>query len=534
MIRIAGITLPLEHDNAALGRAAAGRLRVDLKALRGLRLFRKSVDARHKGRIALVYTVDVALESDAAEDAALDALAHDADVRPAPDMRYTPPQAAPRSDGPPPVVVGAGPCGLFAALLLAELGLRPILLERGKPAAERIQDVYAFWRTGALDPASNALFGEGGAGTFSDGKLTTQIKDRGNRCRKVLEELAAAGAPEAILYEQKPHIGTDKLVRVVAALREKIIRLGGEVRFGAHVAGIAVRDGAAAGLELADGSRLDAHAVVLATGHSARDTFAMLDARGVPLQPKPFSIGVRIEHPQALIDRAQYGPSAGHPALGAADYKLVHHCRNGRSVYTFCMCPGGEVIAAATEAGGVVTNGMSAWSRAKPNANAAVLAGVAPEDFGGDGPLAGVAFQRRWEEAAYQLGGGGFRAPAQRLEDFLEGRASNRFGDVAPSYMPGAAPADLADCLPGYAVDALREALPAFDRKLRGYALPDAVLTGVETRSSSPVRIPRGKGLESLGVRGLYPAGEGAGYAGGIVSAAVDGLRAAEALCAAG
>ncbi len=527
MLRLTSVQLPFKHSDAELERAILDALGIANDALLSYNIHKRSIDARKRRNIQFTYSIDVEVQN---EESVLKRLQNAKNVSQTPDMTYRSP-ALPNATGQVrPVVVGAGPCGLFAALLLAQMGLRPILLERGKRIDERSKDVQVFWKTGQLNPASNALFGEGGAGAFSDGKLTTQIKDRENRCRKVLTELVAAGAPDEILYLRKPHIGTDRLVGVVANLRETIKALGGEVRFERQVTGLSFTDGAVRGVTVANGESIETTHVVLAIGHSARDTFQMLYDGGVRFAAKPFSIGVRVEHPQVMTDRAQYGECAGDPRLGPAEYQLVHHCKNGRSVYTFCMCPGGQVIAASSEPGQVVTNGMSAYNRNQPNANAAVLVGVRPEDFGADHPLAGVAFQRRFEEKAFELGGGGYKAPAQLLGDFLAARASTSLGAVVPSYAPGVTLCDLRPCLPAYAAAAMCEAFPALDKKLRGFAMPDAVLTGVETRSSSPVRILRSKDGVSESTQGLYPAGEGAGYAGGIVSSAVDGIRAAESV----
>jgi uncharacterized FAD-dependent dehydrogenase len=410
------------------------------------------------------------------------------------------------------------------------MGMRPIIIERGKKARARSKDVFDFWRKNNFSPDSNVQFGEGGAGTFSDGKLTTRIKNENNRVRKVLEELAKAGAPDEILHLAKPHIGTYKLIKVVRSLRAEITRLGGEVRFETQVTGLHIEDNTLHGIMLDNGEQIDTAHLVVAIGHSARDTFQMLYDRGVQFDPKPFSIGVRIEHPQHLIDRAQYGTHAGNPLLGAADYSLVHHAKTGRTAYSFCMCPGGQVVAATSEPGCVVSNGMSYYSRDEANANSALAVDITPDDFPGDHPLAGVEFQRLWEKKAYRAGGENFHAPIQRLEDFLKQRPSRSIGEVLPSYQPGTTPSDLALCLPGFILDTMREAIPVFDRKLQGYAHPDAILTGVETRTSSPVRITRGRDFQSLTTKGLYPAGEGAGYAGGIMSAAVDGIKVAEAV----
>lgn len=526
MIRIREISLPFDHAPEALAEAAARKLQVATADLGALRLVRRSIDARKKHRILAVYIVDV----EAADEAGVLArLADDPHVERTPEMEYHTP-ACKVGDGRP-VVVGSGPCGLFAALRLAQTGRRPIVIERGKEVKARVRDVQAFWREGTLNPESNVPFGEGGAGTFSDGKLTTQIKDRHHRVRHILAELVAAGAPEEILYEARPHIGTDHLVRVVRAIREKLISLGAEVRFETKLTGLVIRNGRLTGAIVNDGELIETDTLVLALGHSARDTFEMLHRHDIAMEPKALSIGVRIEHPQTLIDAAQYGRFAGHPRLGAADYKLVHHGAGGRSAYTFCMCPGGEVIGASSEPGGIVTNGMSRYARSRPNANSALLVGITPADFGGAGPLAGIDFQRRWERRAFEIGGGNYYAPAQRVGDFLAGRASTAMGEVTPSYLPGVTPCDLAECLPGFVAATLREAIAVMDQKLRGFATPDAVMTAVESRSSSPLRILRDERFESVSVKGLYPAGEGAGYAGGIISAAVDGLKVAEAIC---
>jgi uncharacterized FAD-dependent dehydrogenase len=523
VIRVFEVRLPLEHDETAVRAALVERLGIPGTELLEWRVARRSVDARKKDRVLIVYLLDVRV----ADPAAVLSRSAPGKLEPAPEYRYEPPAPGTERLAAPPIVVGSGPAGLFAALLLAESGYRPLLLERGRPVERRTADVAALVDRGDFDPESNVVFGEGGAGTFSDGKLYTLIGDE--RRHKVFAELAACGAPQQILVSAKPHIGTDNLRRVVPALRNRILAAGGEVRFGQRVTDVVVEAGAVRGVSVAGAGTLPAAAVVLATGHSARDTYAMLHARGVALAPKPFSLGVRIEHLQQRVDRAQYGPAAGHPRLGAAEYKLVHHGADGRSVYSFCMCPGGEVVPAASEADGVVTNGMSRFARDGRNANSALLVGVRPEDFGDAHPLAGLEFQRRWERAAFALGGGGHAAPVQRLGDFLAGRPSERVGAVTPTYRPGWLPADLARCLPAFAVRALIDALPALERKLRGFADPDALLTGVETRSSSPVRVLRNADGEAS-LAGLYPAGEGAGHAGGIVSAAVDGLRAAEHL----
>lgn len=528
MLRVSGLHLGLDFTERDLRRAAARKLKVPERALGEVRLWKKSVDARKKDKVHFVCAAEVQVEN----ENRLLAKCRDSGVQKAAPYRYEPPKvSSPLPQRP--VVVGLGPAGLFAALLLAQCGQRPIVLERGLPVGEREKSVEAFWRTGALDPESNIQFGEGGAGAFSDGKLTTGTGD--GRVRKVLEELAAAGAPEEILIEAKPHIGTDRLPGVVGHIRRQIESLGGQVLFGARLVDITLRDNALQSIAYMRGGQretLPCASCILAVGHSARDVFEMLCQKGLPLAPKAFSLGARVEHPATLIDRAQYGSFAGHPALGAADYKLSCHLPDGRGVYTFCMCPGGTVTGAASEPGGVVTNGMSAWRRDGKNSNAALLVGITPEDFGSDSPLAGIALQREIEQAAYRAGGGAYKAPAQRVEDFLQDRPTKAFHGVIPTYQPGVSPAALADCLPGYVVRSMQAALPILSQKLRGFDYPDAVLTAPETRSSSPVRILRDEALQSPLARGLYPCGEGAGYAGGIVSAAVDGLRCAEALLA--
>ena len=558
MIRITELRLPLDHETAALRAAVLQRLGVADEALREFHVFRRAYDARRKTAIVLIYTLDCTLASAQDEAAVLARLRADPHVRESPDTRYRLVAQAPAdfraSQRPRPVVVGFGPCGLFAALILAQMGLCPIVLERGRPVRERTKDTWGLWRQGVLNPASNVQFGEGGAGTFSDGKLWSQISDPRHLTRKVLTEFVQAGAPEEILYVSKPHIGTFRLVSMIEKMRADIEALGGEIRFEQQVTDLLLEPAAPAGpqggfhlrgLRLSSGEELRTDHMVLAVGHSARDTFAMLHGRGVAMQAKPFSVGFRIEHPQGMVDRARFGPNAGHPLLGAADYKLVHHAKNGRSVYSFCMCPGGTVVAATSEPERVVTNGMSQYSRNERNANAGIVVGISPEDYrldqGGSGPVSpldGIAFQRVWESRAYELGGGGYRAPGQLVGDFVAGRhgraVAREFGDVLPSYKPGVQLTDLAEpgreSLPPAVLEAIREALPAFERQSPGFSRADAVLTGVETRTSSPLRIPRGRDLQSLNVRGLYPAGEGAGYAGGIMSAGVDGIEVAEAL----
>ncbi len=532
MLRITELRLPLDHPEEDLRKAVVTRLGIKPDDLLSFSVFRRAWDARKKSAIKLVYTID----TDVRDEGRISArLKDDRHVNPSPDTTYKFVARAPERIEKRPVVIGAGPCGFMCALLLAQMGFRPIILERGKVVRQRTKDTWGLWRRGVLDPTSNAQFGEGGAGTFSDGKLHSGISDPRHHGRKVLTEFVKAGAPEEILYVAKPHIGTFRLVTVVENVRAEIEALGGEYRFGSKVVDIDLADDGngnrqVRGVVLEDGSTIETDHVVLAVGHSARDTFEMLLSRGVTIVPKPFSIGVRIEHPQSLIDACMFGPSAGNAILGAADYHIVHHASNGRSVYSFCMCPGGQVVAATSEPDCVVTNGMSQYSRAERNANAGIVVGITPDEDYPGGPLAGIALQRHWEKKAFEAGGGTYAAPAQRVGDFLSGRASTSLGDVVPSYKPGVVPTDLAQCLPEFAVVAIREALQAFEKRIPGFAMADAVMTGVETRTSSPIRIPRDENYQSVNTRGLYPAGEGAGFAGGILSAGVDGIRVAEAL----
>jgi len=527
MLRINELVLPLDHTEEELNAAILERLGIKADELLSFSLFRRSYDARKKAAITLTYTIDVELKDEAG---VLERNRKKTNVGPTPDTGYHFVGQAPAGLKKRPVVIGFGPCGLFAALLLAEMGFNPIILERGKTVRERTKDTWGLWRQRELKPESNVQFGEGGAGTFSDGKLYSQVKDPKHYGRKVLTEFVAADAPPEIMYVSKPHIGTFRLVKMIQLMRDKIEKLGGEFRFEQRVEDVQIEDGQIRGLTLASGEQIEADHVVLAIGHSARDTFEMLYERGVYIEAKPFSIGFRAEHPQSLIDKCRFGPSAGHPILGAADYKLVHHASNGRSVYSFCMCPGGTVVAATSEPGRVVTNGMSQYSRNERNANSGIVVGISPADYPGH-PLAGIAFQREWESRAYELGGHNYNAPAQLVGDFIANRPSTAQASVEPSYKPGVKWGDLNPSLPKYAIDAIREALPAFDKQIRGYSMHDAVLTGIETRTSSPIRIKRDDHtLQSLNTRGLYPAGEGAGYAGGIMSAAIDGIRVAEAL----
>ncbi len=532
MLRLSEIKLPLDHAPEAIAQAAIARLGITAPDLLSCVVFRRAHDARKKSNIFLIYSLDVEVKNEAA---VLKRFANDVHVKPTPNIDYQFVAHAPAILKNRPLVIGAGPCGLFAALLLAQMGFKPIILERGKVVRERTKDTWKLWRKSVLDPESNVQYGEGGAGTFSDGKLYSQIKDPRHLGRKVLTEFVKAEAPPEILTEAHPHIGTFRLVKMVENMRATIESLGGEYRFESRVTDIDVDTGSDSvrrvrGVVLASGEHIAADHVVLAIGHSSRDTFQMLHDRGVYIEAKPFSVGFRIEHPQSLIDVARFGGFAGNPILGAADYKLVHHASNGRDVYSFCMCPGGTVVAATSEVGRVVTNGMSQYSRAERNANAGIVVGITPEVDYPDGPLAGIDFQRQWESAAFIAGGSTYAAPAQRVEDFIAGRASTSLGDVIPSYKPAVLPTDLSTCLPDYAIAAIREALPAMAKQIKGYDMPDAVLTGVETRTSSPIRIKRGDDFQSLNTKGLFPAGEGAGYAGGILSAGVDGIKIAEAI----
>ena len=535
MLRLSEIKLPLanatslHHEPEVIQAAAIKKLGIPAGDLISMAIFKRGVDARKSHAILFVYTLDIEVKNEAK---ILAKFKKDPHVKVAPDTSYHfVAKAAEDTKTPRPVIIGFGPSGIFAALILAQSGFKPIVLERGKAVRERTKDTWALWRKSVLDPESNVQFGEGGAGTFSDGKLYSQIKDPKHYGRKVLNEFVKAGAPEEILYVSHPHIGTFRLVGMVEEMRKNIIELGGEIRFKSRVDDIEIENGQVQGVVLQNSERIATNHLVLAVGHSARDTFEMIHKRGIYIEAKPFSIGFRIEHPQSLIDHARFGPNAQHPVLGAADYKLVHHAKNGRSVYSFCMCPGGTVVAAASEEGRVVTNGMSQYSRNERNANAGIVVGIDPEkDYPGD-PLAGMEFQRKWEARAFELGGKNYQAPGQLIGDFINGKPSTEFGTVQPSYTPGVHLTDLSTALPEYAITAIREALPAFAKQIKGFDLPDGVLTGVETRTSSPIRIKRDdETLQSINTKGLYPTGEGAGYAGGILSAAVDGIRIAEAV----
>lgn len=537
VLRLTELKLPITHAESALKEEILRRLGIPAADLVSYTVAKRSHDARKRSAIVFIYSIDVEIAGgETAEQALLKRLTKtDKHIGVTPDTSYRLVATAPadfyaNSKTARPIVIGTGPCGMFAGLMLAKMGFRPIILERGKAVRERTKDTWGMWRGAKLNPESNTQFGEGGAGTFSDGKLYTQIKDPKHYGKQVIREFVKAGAPDEILYMAKPHIGTFKLVGIVENIRAQIEALGGEIRFQSKVQDIDIENGKVRGVILADGGYIASEHVVLAIGHSARDTFAMLYNRGVHIEAKPFSVGFRIEHPQSSIDLARFGSSEPNPLLGAADYSLVHHARNGRSVYSFCMCPGGTVVAAASEPGHLVTNGMSQYSRNERNANAGIVVGITPADYPGH-PLAGVEFQRRWEARAYELGGSTYSAPVQMVGDFLGKKASTQLGNVEPSYKPGVLPTDLSTALPDYAISAIREALPAFDKQIKGFAKYDAVLTGVETRTSSPIRITRNDDTcQSLNTQGLYPAGEGAGYAGGILSAAIDGLKVAEAV----
>ena len=539
MLRLSEIKLPLDHSDDDLQREILRTLSIDAADLVSFSIFKRSHDARKRGRIMLIYQLDVVLANQT-ESRVLESTPALPRVGPSPDTSYKfvaqPLTDFPQANQQRPIVVGFGPCGILAALVLAQMGLKPIVLERGQEVRQRTKETWGFWRKRELNTESNVQFGEGGAGTFSDGKLWSQVKDRRHLGRKVLHEFVIAGAPEEILTDSRPHIGTFKLVSMVENMRAEIIRLGGEIRFEQKVEGL-LRDadneqgqGQITGLTLATGEVLHSRHVIIAIGHSARDSFQMLLDHGVYIEAKPFSIGFRIEHPQSTIDKARFGDQAGHPILGAAEYKLVHHCKNGRTVYSFCMCPGGTVVAATSEAGRVVTNGMSQYSRNERNANAAIVVGISPEEDFPDHPLAGIDLQRELETLAYQLGGENYNAPAQLVGDFLNHRPSTELGSVEPSYKPGITLGDLSKAMPAFAVAAIREAIPQFDKQVKGYAMADAIMTGVETRTSAPVSIKRDAVYQSVNTRGLYPAGEGAGYAGGILSAGIDGIKVAEAL----
>ncbi|CAK2882038.1 hypothetical protein EDB69_2060 [Vibrio crassostreae] len=527
MIRLTEIKLPLDHEESAIQDAIEAKLGINSDQVLSFNIFKRGYDARKKSKILLIYTLDVLVENEAE---LLEQFISDPHVKVTPDMEYKFVAKAVETQTERPVVIGFGPCGLFAGLVLAQMGFNPIIVERGKEVRERTKDTFGFWRKRTLNTESNVQFGEGGAGTFSDGKLYSQVKDPKHYGRKVIEEFVAAGAPEEILYVSKPHIGTFKLVTMIEKMRASIIELGGEIRFSTRVDDVHMEDGQITGLTLSNGEEIKSRHVVLAVGHSARDTFEMLYDRGVYMEAKPFSVGFRIEHKQSMIDEARFGKNAGNPILGAADYKLVHHCKNGRTVYSFCMCPGGTVVAATSEEGRVVTNGMSQYSRAERNANSAIVVGIDPErDYPGDA-LAGIRLQRELESGAYVLGGENYDAPAQKIGDFLKGRDPSAIGEVQPSFTPGIHLTDISKALPDFAIEAIREAIPAFEKKIKGFSTPDGLLTGVETRTSSPVCIKRGKDFQSINLKGFFPAGEGAGYAGGILSAGIDGIKAAEAL----
>ena len=535
MLRLSNIQLPVNHSDNDLRNTIVESLSIQAEDLLSVAIFKRSYDARKKSHILLIYSVDIELAPEFEEKLLKKfAAENNQNLKQTPDMHYRYPVIAaetfPEKTQQRPVVIGFGPCGMLAALLLAQMGFKPIVLERGKEVRQRTQDTWGLWRKGKLDSESNVQFGEGGAGTFSDGKLYSQVKDPRYLGRKVITEFIKAGAPQEILYVNKPHIGTFKLVTMVEKIREEIIALGGEIRFSQKVTKLHREQGQLSGLTLESGEVIHTRHAVLAIGHSARDSFQMLLEQGVYMEAKPFSIGFRIEHPQALIDQARFGAQAGNKILGAADYKLVHHCKNGRSVYSFCMCPGGTVVAAASEEGGVVTNGMSQYSRNERNANSAIVVGIDPARDYPEHVLAGVDLQRKLEKFAFELGGKNYFAPAQLVGDFLKNKVSTQLASVEPSYQPGITLTNLSNALPAFAIEAIREALPVFDKQIKGFAMEDAVLTAVETRTSSPICIKRDADFQSLNTKGLYPAGEGAGYAGGILSAGIDGIKVAEAL----
>jgi uncharacterized FAD-dependent dehydrogenase len=537
MLRINEVKLPLNHTDDDLVAEILSTLQITADELLSFDVFKRSYDARKKANILLIYQLDVIVATEV-QARVLASSTLPVTVRVSPDTQYYFPghadESFPSAQQQRPIVIGFGPCGILAALLLAQMGLKPIVLDRGQNVRQRTKDTWGLWRDRKLNTESNVQYGEGGAGTFSDGKLYSQVKDKRHLGRKVLTEFVKSGAPEEIMFVSKPHIGTFKLVKMVENMRAEIVSLGGEIRFDQKVDTIhrIENEGTAqvTGLTLSTGETLHSNHIVLAIGHSARDTFQMLVEQGVYIEPKPFSIGFRIEHPQSIIDQARFGDNAGNPILGAADYKLVHHCKNGRSVYSFCMCPGGTVVAATSEEGHVVTNGMSQYSRNERNANAAIVVGIEPEKDYPQHALAGIDLQKDLEKLAYRLGGENYNAPAQLVGDFLKNKASTELADVTPSYQPGITLGNLSDALPAFAIDAIREAIPAFNKKIKGFSMNDAILTGVETRTSSPICIKRGKDYQSINTLGLYPAGEGAGYAGGILSAGIDGIKVAEAL----